>query len=194
MRQCPFCFGDVYYKYYFNQERKENMTRPPKINVYPNILEKLEDMRRISYEISEIFQNIASYRVFFDQRQIPKEKEESTQISTTKIKAMLYPKMDQKLSDASDPWITTTNFSYNTKICSASWLSQLFHKDKNFHFLCGLKKGHKWYIKKEAAINYFKEFGEGKVFKNTIKYLKERDEQWKKPQMQTQEMPARPIS
>lgn len=170
------------------------MSRPPKLNFYPNIIERLEDLRRISEEISLIFETCSKSKGFYNPQYLPQQKEEPMQISTHKINAMLYPKMDQKLSDASDPWITTTNFAYNTNICSASWLAQLFHKDKNFYFLCGLKKNRKYFIRKEAAINYFKEFGEGKVFKNTIKYLKERDEKWKKPQMQTAELPPRPIS
>lgn len=201
MQRCPFCFGEEYYKYYFNKDTKE-----PQMNEISRIicdlrimLEKQIEIKRncediiglISYMKGEDILNLGNY--------LKKENLVTAQKVSNKISSMLYPKMDEKLSDSLDPWITTANFAYHTKICSASWLGQLFNSDKNFYFLCGLKRGKRWYIKKEAAINYFKEFGEGKVFKNTLKYLKQRDDQCQKntyvnAHAKQQSLPTKPLS
>jgi len=73
-------------------------------------------------------------------------------------------------------WISPTNFFLQTDICSSGMVGTMFRKDPIFFALCGMRKGKKYYIKKEAALDYLKKYSEGRILNNTLRYLKRREE------------------
>ncbi len=74
-----------------------------------------------------------------------------------------------------EKWITPSNFFLQTQICSSGQIAVMFKRDEDFFNICGKREGRKFYIKKEAALKYLKEYAGGKILNNTIKYLKERE-------------------
>lgn len=90
--------------------------------------------------------------------------------------------------DLNDRWISPRNFFLQTQICDATHISVLFNRDQEFFNKCGMRKGRKFYIKKEAALQYLKLFSEGRILNNTIKYLKNRED------VCSSALPTKPLS
>lgn len=89
----------------------------------------------------------------------------------------LYKLIYQKkiVRDFEEEWISIIDFFLETRICSTGYIGELFRKDPAFFERCGKKEGKNYYIKKEAAIDYIKRNGHGRLLNSVKKYLKQRE-------------------
>ncbi len=75
-----------------------------------------------------------------------------------------------------EPWITPLNFSKQTGICIPGMVSIMFKRDPKLFAACGMRKGVKYYLKRDAMVDYLRQFAEGRILNNTFKYLERREE------------------
>ncbi len=79
--------------------------------------------------------------------------------------------------DPDERFISPRNFYLQTQICLPGTILNLFKRDPQFFNTCGKKEGCRYYLKKEATIQFLKNYSEGRLLESTIQYLRKRESQ-----------------
>lgn len=172
--QCPHCLKNSNNIYYFN-------------NMSQNMSEIKDNLWSILSRLGEI--QDATRSIMHDTRHIIGDliEKEETDLN-----------LEEPTEKNFEPWITPANFSKQTEICIPGMVSIMFKRDPKLFAACGMRKGVKYYLKRDAMVDYLRQFAEGRILNNTFKYLERREEKCQEAPKITKEkirtFPSRPRS
>lgn len=91
------------------------------------------------------------------------------------IYELLFP--NEVEPEINEPWISLMTFYEKTHLCHPSTIAKQFRIDEEFFKKCGMRKGSRFFIRENAALEYLAACKSEKLKKRALKYLidKERE-------------------